>query len=232
MLFFLSFCILFTMVHIGNDWDEILKEDFNSENYLSLRQFLIEEYKKYTVYPDMHDLFNALKYTSFEDTKVVILGQDPYYNPGQAHGLCFSVKEGVPAPKSLINIFKEINDDVGIQNTSPYLVNWAKQGVLLLNTVMSVRAHEPQSHVGKGWEVLTDSIIKKLSDKSTPVVFLLWGSPARRKKELIDTSKNLILECAHPSPLSAYNGFFGCKHFSKTNNFLQANGMTPIDWRT
>lgn len=220
------------MVHIGNDWDEILKEDFNSESYLSLRQFLIEEYKKYTVYPDMHDLFNALKYTSFGDTKVVILGQDPYYNPGQAHGLCFSVKEGVPAPKSLINIFKEINDDVGIQNTSPYLVNWAKQGVLLLNTVMSVRAHEPQSHTGKGWEVLTDSIIKKLSDKSTPVVFLLWGSPARRKKELIDISKNLVLECAHPSPLSAYNGFFGCKHFSKTNEFLQANGMRPIDWRT
>ena len=150
------------MVNIGNSWDEILKEDFNSESYLSLRKILIEEYKKYTVYPDMHDLFNALKYTPYEDVKVVILGQDPYYNPGQAHGLCFSVKEGVPAPKSLINIFKEIKDDVGIENTSPYLVNWAKQGVLLLNSVLTVEKGKSFSHRAKGWEQFTRKIIEYL----------------------------------------------------------------------
>ena len=220
------------MVHIGNSWDEILKEDFESENYLKLREFLKEEYKTHVVYPDAHDLFNALKYTPYENVKAVILGQDPYYNPGQAHGLCFSVKPGVETPKSLINIFKEIEDDVGIKNTSPYLVPWAEEGVLLLNTVLSVRKGEPQSHTNKGWEVLTDSIIKKINEREKPVVFLLWGSPARKKKVLIDTSKHLVLECAHPSPLSAYNGFFGCKHFSKTNEFLIKNNIEPINWRT
>ena len=220
------------MVNIGNSWDQILKEDFESESYLKLREFLIQEYKTHTVYPDAHDLFNALKYTPYENVKAVILGQDPYYNPGQAHGLCFSVKPGVETPKSLINIFKEIEDDVGIKNTSPYLVPWAEEGVLLLNTVLSVRAHEPQSHTNKGWEVLTDSIIKKLNDRDKPIVFLLWGAPARKKKVLIDTNKHLVLECAHPSPLSAYNGFFGCRHFSKTNAFLEKNGIKPINWRT
>ena len=220
------------MVHIGNSWDEILKEDFESDSYLKLREFLKEEYRKYVVYPDAHDLFNALKYTPYENVKAVILGQDPYYNPGQAHGLCFSVKPGVETPKSLINIFKEIEDDVGIKNTSPYLVPWAEEGVLLLNTVLSVRKGEPQSHTNKGWEVLTDSIIKKLNDRDKPIVFLLWGAPARKKKALIDTNKHLVLECAHPSPLSAYNGFFGCRHFSKTNAFLEKNGIKPINWRT
>ena len=220
------------MVNIGNSWDQILKEDFESESYLKLREFLKQEYKTHVVYPDAHDLFNALKYTPYENVKAVILGQDPYYNPGQAHGLCFSVKPGVETPKSLINIFKEIEDDVGIKNTSPYLVPWAEEGVLLLNTVLSVRKGEPQSHTNKGWEVLTDSIIKKLNDRDKPIVFLLWGAPARKKKALIDTNKHLVLECAHPSPLSAYNGFFGCKHFSKTNAFLEKNGMKPINWRT
>ncbi len=220
------------MVNIGNSWDQILKEDFESESYLKLREFLKQEYKTHVVYPDAHDLFNALKYTPYENVKAVILGQDPYYNPGQAHGLCFSVKPGVETPKSLINIFKEIEDDVGIKNTSPYLVPWAEEGVLLLNTVLSVRKGEPQSHTNKGWEVLTDSIIKKLNDRDKPIVFLLWGAPARKKKALIDTNKHLVLECAHPSPLSAYNGFFGCKHFSKTNAFLEKNGIKPINWRT
>ena len=220
------------MVHIGNSWDEILKEDFESESYLKLREFLKQEYKTHVVYPDAHDLFNALKYTPYENVKAVILGQDPYYNPGQAHGLCFSVKPGVETPKSLINIFKEIEDDVGIKNTSPYLVPWAEEGVLLLNTVLSVRKGEPQSHTNKGWEVLTDSIIRKINDRDKPVVFLLWGAPARKKKVLIDTNKHLVLECAHPSPLSAYNGFFGCKHFSKTNEFLIKNNIEPINWRT
>ena len=220
------------MVNIGNSWDQILKEDFESESYLKLREFLKQEYKTHVVYPDAHDLFNALKYTPYENVKAVILGQDPYYNPGQAHGLCFSVKPGVETPKSLINIFKEIEDDVGIKNTSPYLVPWAEEGVLLLNTVLSVRKGEPQSHTNKGWEVLTDSIIKKLNDRDKPIVFLLWGAPARKKKVLIDTNKHLVLECAHPSPLSAYNGFFGCKHFSKTNAFLEKNGIKPINWRT
>lgn len=220
------------MVHIGNSWDEILKEDFESESYLKLREFLKQEYKTHVVYPDAHDLFNALKYTSYENIKAVILGQDPYYNPGQAHGLCFSVKPGVETPKSLINIFKEIEDDVGIKNTSPYLVPWAEEGVLLLNTVLSVRKGEPQSHTNKGWEVLTDSIIRKINEHEKPVVFLLWGAPARKKKVLIDTNKHLVLECAHPSPLSAYNGFFGCKHFSKTNEFLIKNNIEPINWRT
>ena len=220
------------MVNIGNSWDQILKEDFESESYLKLREFLKQEYKTHVVYPDAHDLFNALKYTPYENVKAVILGQDPYYNPGQAHGLCFSVKPGVETPKSLINIFKEIEDDVGIKNTSPYLVPWAEEGVLLLNTVLSVRKGEPQSHTNKGWEVLTDSIIKKLNDRDKPIVFLLWGAPARKKKALIDTNKHLVLECAHPSPLSAYNGFFGCRHFSKTNAFLEKNGIKPINWRT
>lgn len=220
------------MVNIGNSWDQILKEDFERESYLKLREFLKQEYKTHVVYPDAHDLFNALKYTPYENVKAVILGQDPYYNPGQAHGLCFSVKPGVETPKSLINIFKEIEDDVGIKNTSPYLVPWAEEGVLLLNTVLSVRKGEPQSHTNKGWEVLTDSIIKKLNDRDKPIVFLLWGAPARKKKVLIDTNKHLVLECAHPSPLSAYNGFFGCKHFSKTNAFLEKNGIKPINWRT
>lgn len=220
------------MVNIGNSWDEILKEDFSSESYLELRKFLASEYRRYTVYPNMYDIFNALKYTAYEDVRVVILGQDPYHGEGQAHGMCFSVKPDVEAPPSLVNIFKEIESDVGVKNTSPYLVNWAKQGVLLLNTVLTVRQGQPNSHKGKGWEVLTDSIIQKLNARSEPIVFMLWGANARSKKALITNKNHLILECPHPSPLSAYAGFFGCRHFSKCNTFLQNHGMQPIDWST
>lgn len=220
------------MVNIGNSWDNILKEDFESESYQSLRKFLAEEYRRRTVYPDMHDIFNALKYTAYEDVKIVILGQDPYHGKGQAHGLCFSVKPDMPAPPSLENIFKELESDVGVKNSSPYLVNWAKQGVLLLNTVLTVREGQPNSHKGKGWELLTDSIISKLNQREEPVVFILWGGNARSKKPLIFMPQHSILECPHPSPLSAYAGFFGCRHFSKANEFLSRRGVEPIDWRT
>lgn len=220
------------MVHIGNSWDDVLKEDFESENYRNLRKFLATEYRTRVIYPDMHDIFNALKYTPYEKVKVVILGQDPYHGAGQAHGMCFSVKPNVPAPPSLVNIFKEIETDVGIKNTSPYLVNWAKQGVLLLNTVLTVREGQPNSHRGQGWEVLTDSIIKKLNARKEPIVFMLWGGNARSKKALITNPQHLILECPHPSPLSAYAGFFECRHFSKCNDFLKKHGETPIDWHT
>lgn len=220
------------MVNIGNSWDSILKEDFESENYQNLRKFLAQEYRTRVIYPDMHDIFNALKYTPYENVKAVILGQDPYHGAGQAHGMCFSVKPDVPAPPSLVNIFKEIETDIGVKNKSSYLVPWAKQGVLLLNTVLTVREGQPNSHKGKGWEVLTDSIIRKLNARKEPIVFMLWGGNARSKKSLITSSQHLILECPHPSPLSAYAGFFGCKHFSKCNAFLKAHGEEPIDWRT
>ena len=219
------------MVHIGNDWDERLKGEFDKPYYQELRQFLIEEYRHHVVYPDMHDIFNALKYTAFSDTKVVILGQDPYHGPGQAHGLCFSVQKGVEPPPSLVNIFKELMNDVGIARPAHgELTCWAKQGVLLLNAVLTVREHEPNSHKGKGWEILTDRIISELNNKETPVVFLLWGANARSKKSLITNPLHVKLETVHPSPLSAYNGFFGCRHFSKANAILEASGQTPIDW--
>lgn len=220
------------MVNIGNSWDNILKEDFESENYKQLRAFVAQEYRTHTVYPDMYDIFNALKYTAYENVRVVILGQDPYHGEGQAHGMCFSVKPGVETPPSLVNIFKEIEDDLGIRNTSPYLVKWAEQGVLLLNTVLTVRAGQANSHKGRGWEVLTDSIISKLNERQEPIVFMLWGANARAKKSLITGKQHLILECPHPSPLSAYAGFFGCKHFSKCNAFLKNHGYQEIDWRT
>ena len=219
------------MVHIGNDWDERLKGEFDKPYYQELRQFLISEYRSHVVYPDMHDIFNALKYTSFADTKAVILGQDPYHGPGQAHGLCFSVQKGVEPPPSLQNIFKELMADVGIERPQHgELTCWARQGVLLLNTVLTVREHEPNSHKGKGWETLTDRIIAELNNKQTPVVFLLWGANARSKKTLITNPLHVKLETVHPSPLSAYNGFFGCRHFSKANAILEASGQTPIDW--
>ena len=219
------------MVHIGNDWDERLKGEFDKPYYQELRRFLIEEYRHHVVYPDMHDIFNALKYTAFADTKVVILGQDPYHGPGQAHGLCFSVQKGVEPPPSLQNIFKELMQDVGIDRPQHgELTSWAKQGVLLLNTVLTVREHEPNSHKGKGWEILTDRIISELNNKETPVVFLLWGANARSKKSLITNPLHVKLETVHPSPLSAYTGFFGCRHFSKANAILEASGQEPIDW--
>lgn len=220
------------MVNIGNSWDNVLKDDFGGENYQNLRRFLAEEYRTHTVYPDMHHIFSALKETAFEDVKVVIIGQDPYHNPGQAHGMCFSVLPGTDTPPSLVNVFKEIKSDLGIANTNPYLINWAKQGVLLLNAVLTVRAGQAGSHRGKGWEILTDSIIKKLNERKEPIVFMLWGAYARSKKGYVTNPNHLVLECAHPSPLSAYNGFFGCKHFSKCNEFLTQNGLKPIDWRT
>lgn len=220
------------MVNIGNSWDNILKDDFASESYQALRRFLADEYAHHTVYPDMHNIFNALKATDFKDVKVVIIGQDPYHNPGQAHGMCFSVLPGTDTPPSLVNIFKEMKSDLGIVNTNPYLVKWAEQGVLMLNAVLTVRAGQANSHKGKGWEKVTDSIIAHLNNSATPIVYLLWGANARSKKSLITNEKHLILECAHPSPLSAYNGFFGCKHFSKCNEYLTKHGLEPIDWRT
>lgn len=220
------------MVNIGNDWDEVLKDDFNSDWYAELRKFLISEYSSETVYPEMHDIFNALKATSLKDTKIVILGQDPYHNPGEAHGMCFSVKPGIKTPPSLMNIYKELQADLGtyIPNNG-YLIDWAKQGVLLLNTILTVRQNKPLSHKGKGWERLTDSVISALNAREDPVIFLLWGTPARAKKALITSDRHFVLEAPHPSPLSAYYGFFGCRHFSKANAILKDLGKTPIDFQ-
>ena len=219
------------MVHIGNDWDALLKEEFEKDYYLSLREFLKAEYFSKKIYPPMNDIFNALRYTSYDEARVVILGQDPYHGEGQAHGLCFSVKEGVPFPPSLKNIFKEIKESLGIDTPrSGELVGWAKQGVLLLNTTLTVREGAPQSHKGRGWEILTDRIIELMNEKERPVVFMLWGGNARAKKSLITNSQHLVLECAHPSPLSAYAGFFGSNHFAKANQYLESVGETPIDW--
>lgn len=221
------------MVNIGNDWDEILRDEFDKPYYRKLRQFLKSEYQNYKIYPPMNDIFNSLKYTSFKDTKVVIIGQDPYHNYGQAHGMCFSVKDGVAPPPSLLNIYKEIQTDLGVvMNMSKgELVPWAKQGVLLLNTVLTVRDGAANSHKGKGWEQFTDRVISELNKKQTPIVFLLWGANARNKAAVIDNPLHVKLTCAHPSPLSAYNGFFGCRHFSKTNEILIKTGQTPINWQ-
>ena len=219
------------MVKITSEWDEILKDEFNAPSYLKLREFLKTEYSTHTVYPSMYDIFNSMKYTAFKDIKVVLLGQDPYHNEGQAMGLSFSVPDGIDKPPSLVNMFKELYSELNIQpKKSGDLTGWAKQGVLLLNTVLTVRAHQANSHKGKGWEQFTDSIIKKISDNKENVVFLLWGGNARSKKPLIDKNKHLILECAHPSPLSAYNGFFGCGHYKLTNEYLIKHGIEPIDW--
>ena len=219
------------MVNLGNDWDNLLKDEFNKEYYLTLREFLKKEYSTHRIYPPMYDIYNALRFTSYENTRVVILGQDPYHGYGQAHGLCFSVKEGTPPPPSLKNIFKELKDELGISEPPcGELIGWAKQGVLLLNTTLTVREASPQSHKGHGWEVLTDRIIEIINEKEQPVVFLLWGSNARTKKSLVTNPNHLVLECAHPSPLSAYNGFFGCGHFVKANDFLISKGEKPIDW--
>ena len=220
------------MVHLGNDWDEILKDEFEKPYYLKLREFLKEEYKTQTIYPDMYNIFNALKMSSFKDTKVVILGQDPYHEPNQAHGLCFSVLKGVTPPPSLQNIYKELADDIGFKIPSHgQLSKWAEQGVLMLNTVLTVRRGQANSHKGMGWESFTDRVISELNKKDTPVIFLLWGSPAKTKAQIINNPLHIKLTCVHPSPLSAYRGFFGCKHFSKTNELLIKNGLTPIDWQ-
>ena len=219
------------MVNLGNSWDEILAEEFKKEYYLKLRSFLKQEYGSFTVYPDMNNIFNSLKYADYNSIKAVIIGQDPYHEPNQAHGLAFSVMKGNPLPPSLKNIYKEIEEDLGIAPPSHgELTYWAKQGVLLLNNALTVRRGQANSHRGKGWEQFTDAVITKVNQKDSPVVYLLWGANAREKTRLINNPKHLILTGAHPSPLSAYNGFFGCKHFSKCNNFLQQQGAEPIDW--
>lgn len=219
------------MVNIGNEWDELLKGEFEKEYYQNLRNFLAKEYATQVIYPNMYDIFNALKYTSYSDVKAVILGQDPYHQPGQAHGLCFSVKKGTSQPPSLRNIFKELESDLGIKPPSHgELISWAENGVLMLNTVLTVRQSSPNSHKDKGWEIFTDKIIELLNERDKPMAFILWGANARSKKRLITNPSHLILESAHPSPLSAYNGFFGNRHFSKTNAFLEAHGIEPIDW--
>lgn len=220
------------MVNLGNDWDKLLKEEFNKPYYLALRQFLIEEYRTQVIYPPKEDLFNALKATSYQDTKVVILGQDPYHGLGQAHGMAFSVNPGIAIPPSLRNIYKELQDSLGCSiPDNGYLMPWAKQGVLLLNTVLTVRAGQPQSHQNKGWEILTDEIIKLLNQKDETVIFLLWGSPAKKKMNLITNPKHVVLTAVHPSPLSAHRGFFGCNHFKQVNEILERQGRENIDWQ-
>ena len=209
-----------------------MEDELQKDYYQDLRKFLIGEYRTKKIFPDMYDIFNALHYTSYADTKVVILGQDPYHEPGQAHGLSFSVMPNVPPPPSLINIFKELREDLGCKiPNNGYLRSWAEQGVLLLNTVLTVRAHQANSHRGQGWEIFTDKIISLLNDHEKPIAFILWGRPARNKKSMITNPKHFIIESAHPSPLSAHNGFFGSRPFSKVNNFFQSIGEKEIDWQ-
>ena len=219
------------MVNIGNDWDKLLEGEFSKPYYLELRNFLKAEYKAHTIYPDMYDIFNALKYTPYNKAKVLILGQDPYHEPGQAHGLAFSVKKGTEPPPSLKNIYKELSTDVGfVPPLHGELTKWAEQGVLLLNTSLTVRRSQANSHRGKGWEIFTDRVIELLNQRETPMVFMLWGNNAKAKAPLITNPRHLVLTAPHPSPLSAFSGFFGCKHFSKCNDFLRSNGIEPIDW--
>ncbi|MNO20064.1 Uracil-DNA glycosylase [compost metagenome] len=220
------------MAILNNDWAPDLEQEFTKPYYLQLREFLIDEYRTNSIYPDKYDIFNALHYTSLADTKVVILGQDPYHGPGQAHGLSFSVKQGIGTPPSLQNMFKELQDDLGcfIPNNG-HLLKWAQQGVLLLNTVLTVRAHEANSHKNKGWEHFTDKVIETINRKNEPVVFLLWGSHAQKKAELITNPRHVLIRSPHPSPLSAHRGFFGSKPFSRANEFLRKMGLQEIDWQ-
>lgn len=216
---------------IGNSWDEILKDEFNKDYFKALLEFVKKEYQTKTIYPKETEIFNAFRKTSYEDTKVVILGQDPYHGINQAHGLSFSVKDGIKCPPSLVNIYKELNDDLNIKiPTTGNLIPWTEEGVLLLNATLTVEASKPGSHQGKGWENFTDEVIKIINNKNTPVVFILWGNYARQKKKLITNSLHYVIESPHPSPFSAYNGFFGSKPFSKTNNFLISKGLKPINW--
>lgn len=219
------------MIQLGGGWDELLAPLFADERYKKIREFLKDEYSHHVIYPDMYDLYNCFRYTPLNEVRAVILGQDPYHNEGQAHGLCFSVKRGVQIPPSLVNIYKEIETDLGI--TEPNcgdLTKLARGGVLLLNTTLTVRAHLANSHSKCGWAWFTDSVIKLISENTQNVAFILWGGNARSKAPLIDQGKHLILQAPHPSPLSAYNGFFGCRHFSKTNAYLLSHGRQPIDW--
>lgn len=219
------------MVKLHNDWDVILEEEFTKDYYQNLRTFLKNAYASRTIYPNMHDIFNALKLTSYKQVKVVIVGQDPYINPGEAHGLAFSVLPGAKTPPSLANIFKELKEDIGcdIPNNG-HLIHWANQGVMLLNTVLTVEARRSRSHARQGWERFTDTVMFQLNDRAEPMVFLFWGKDAQTKGRLIDNPRHLVLKAAHPSPLAG-GRFFGCKHFSKTNVFLKKNGHTPIDWQ-
>lgn len=220
------------MVKIGNSWDEVLREEFKKEYYLKLREFLKQEYGQGTVYPDPDNIFNALKLTSYDDAKAVIIGQDPYHEPGQAQGLSFSVPRGMKQPPSLVNIFKEMQADLGIRPPDHgCLEGWAREGVLLLNAVLTVREHQANSHRGKGWENFTDSIIKALNDRQKPLVFILWGNNAKAKEKLITSPRHHIITGAHPSPLSAHNGFWGGRYFSGTNEFLEEQGIEPINWK-
>lgn len=220
------------MAAISGDWLAPLSPEFKKPYYAKLYKTVREEYSKEQIFPEAGDIFSAFELTPFHQVKVVILGQDPYHNVGQAHGLCFSVKPGVEIPPSLVNIYKELHDDLGCKiPNNGYLVSWAKQGVLLLNTVLTVRAHQANSHRGIGWEEFTDAAIRALNELDQPIVFILWGRPAQNKKAMLNNPKHLILEAPHPSPLSAYRGFFGSRPFSKTNEYLQANGLTPIDWQ-
>lgn len=220
------------MPPINNDWLLPLKPEFRKPYYAKLREKVVYEYNHYKIFPEAGDLFNAFHFTPLKDVKVVILGQDPYHNVNQAHGLCFSVKPEVEIPPSLENIYKELHDDLGcyIPNNG-YLKKWADQGVLLLNTVLTVRAHQANSHRGIGWEKFTDAVIRIVNEQDRPIVFMLWGKPAQSKAAMLNNSRHLILEAPHPSPLSVYRGFFGCRHFSRTNEFLKANGAEPIDWQ-
>lgn len=220
------------MVNLGNDWDEILKDEFQKDYYLKLREFLKSEYRTQLIHPDMHSIFNALKWTSYKDTKAVILGQDPYHEVNQAHGLAFSVKIGVQIPPSLLNMYKELSNELGLYiPNNGYLEKWAHQGVLLLNSALTVRNGAANSHRGKGWETFTSTVIEKLNERDDPVIFLLWGNNAKEKASLITNPKHYVLTAAHPSPLSASRGFFGCGHFKKTNDLLETMGKSPIDWQ-
>ena len=217
---------------IDSQWQEALKEEFQKDYYHELMAKVSEAYENNQVFPPANEVFNALNLTPLSQVKAVIIGQDPYHDVGQAHGLCFSVKPGVKVPPSLVNIYKELHDDLGCSIPEDgYLVKWATQGVLMLNTVLTVNAHVANSHKGYGWEKFTDAIISKVNEEDRPIVFLLWGAPAQKKKKLLNNPKHLILEAPHPSPLSVYRGFWGCKHFSKTNDFLVKNGIEPIDWQ-
>jgi len=219
------------MVNLHNDWDELLVDEFKKAYYQNLREFLKREYRTQTIYPNMHDIFNALKFTAYRDVKAVVVGQDPYINHGEAHGLAFSVCPGAKIPPSLGNIFKELSTDIGCtMPNNGHLVHWASQGVMLLNTVLTVRAKKSRSHAGQGWEQFTDAVLDILNRREEPMVFLLWGKDAHTKGRIIDNRQHLILQAAHPSPLAG-GRFFGCQHFSKTNTFLEQHGMTGIDWQ-
>lgn len=220
------------MVNIGNDWDDILRDEFSKDYYIKLRDFLKTEYSTHRIHPDMYDIFNALKWTSYKDTKVLIMGQDPYHEENQAHGLAFSVQPGVKIPPSLLNMYKELQNELGLYiPNNGYLEKWARQGVMLLNSSLTVRNGEANSHRNKGWEIFTDKVVEHLNERPDPVIFLLWGANAKEKMKIITNPQHKILTSVHPSPLSASRGFFGCGHFKTANRLLEDMGKTPIDWQ-